>query len=94
MFPGLIPLIESYLSGMDVDADTHCSVQQYLKLISRRAAGEIPTMAAWMRDFVTSHPQYKLVTSIFSYKQIKASLNAFWVCLISVILSWQPKVPL
>jgi glutamate--cysteine ligase catalytic subunit len=59
VFPGLVPLIESYLSGMDVDADTHCSVQQYLKLIQRRASGEISTMATWMRDFITTHPDYK-----------------------------------
>lgn len=62
MFPGLIPLIESYLSGMDVDADTHCSVQQYLKLIQKRASGDIFTMASWMRQFITTHPQYKWVS--------------------------------
>ena len=39
-FPGLIPLIECYLSNMDVDVDTHCTISQYLKLISRRASGE------------------------------------------------------
>ncbi|KOB73403.1 Gamma-glutamylcysteine ligase, partial [Operophtera brumata] len=54
----------SYLSGMDVDADTHCSVQQYLKLIQRRASGEIATMATWMRDFdsiVTEKINYDLL---------------------------------
>ncbi|XP_045454710.1 glutamate--cysteine ligase isoform X2 [Melitaea cinxia] len=75
-FPGLIPLIESYLSGMDVDADTHCSVQQYLKLIQRRAAGDLHTMAAWMRDFVTSHPDYKkdsVVTEKINYDLLKTA---------------------
>ncbi|KAG8240085.1 hypothetical protein J437_LFUL019657, partial [Ladona fulva] len=48
-FPGLIPLINSYLSGMDVDADTHCTVQQYLKLIQRRASGDLMTTAQWLR---------------------------------------------
>ncbi|CAK1548462.1 unnamed protein product [Leptosia nina] len=74
IFPGLIPLIESYLSGMDVDADTHCSVQQYLKLIQRRASGEISTMATWMRQFVTSHPDYKkdsVVTEKINYDLLK-----------------------
>ncbi|XP_063373572.1 glutamate--cysteine ligase [Cydia amplana] len=74
VFPGLIPLIESYLSGMDVDADTHCSVQQYLKLIQRRAAGEISTMATWMRDFVTHHPQYRrdsVVSEKINYDLLK-----------------------
>ncbi|KAM3966577.1 glutamate--cysteine ligase [Aphomia sociella] len=76
VFPGLIPLIESYLSGMDVDADTHCSVQQYLKLIQRRASGEISTMASWMRQFVTSHPQYNkdsVVTDKINYDLLKTA---------------------
>ncbi|XP_050673490.1 glutamate--cysteine ligase catalytic subunit [Leptidea sinapis] len=76
VFPGLIPLIETYLSGMDVDADTHCSVQQYLKLIQRRASGEISTMATWMRDFVTKHPQYQkdsVVTEKINYDLLKTA---------------------
>ncbi|KAB0804942.1 hypothetical protein PPYR_01912 [Photinus pyralis] len=58
-FPGLIPLINNYLSGMDVDTDTHCTIQQYLKFIQHRASGEILTTASWLRKFVTSHPEYK-----------------------------------
>ncbi|KAL0281438.1 UNVERIFIED_CONTAM: hypothetical protein PYX00_002425 [Menopon gallinae] len=58
-FPGLIPLINSYLSGMDVDADTHCTIQQYLKLIQRRASGELKTAASYLREFVAMHPDYK-----------------------------------
>uniref|UniRef100_A0A1B6DNT5 Glutamate--cysteine ligase n=2 Tax=Clastoptera arizonana TaxID=38151 RepID=A0A1B6DNT5_9HEMI len=58
-FPGLIPLINSYLSSMDVDADTHCTIQQYLKLIQKRASGEVMNTAAWIRNFVTNHPAYK-----------------------------------
>lgn len=76
IFPGLIPLIESYLSGMDVDADTHCSVQQYLKLIQRRSSGEISTMASWMRNFVTSHPQYQkdsVVSEKINYDLLKTA---------------------
>lgn len=44
---------------MNVDADTHCTVQRYLKLIQRRASGELLTTAAWLRKFVTTHPDYK-----------------------------------
>lgn len=58
-FPGLIPLINNYLSGMDVDTDTHCTIQQYLKFIQHRASGEILTTASWLRKFVTSHPEYR-----------------------------------
>ncbi|XP_050432479.1 glutamate--cysteine ligase catalytic subunit [Adelges cooleyi] len=58
-FPGLIPLIHSYLSSMEVDADTHCTIQQYLKLISKRASCKIDTTASWIRRFITEHPAYK-----------------------------------
>lgn len=59
IFPGLIPLVNSYLASMDVDADTHCTVQAYMKLIQKRASGELLTTAAWLRKEVLSHPEYK-----------------------------------
>lgn len=58
-FPGLIPLVQNYLNSMDVDADSQCTLQQYLSLLSRRATGEVYTAAKWMREFVTTHPSYK-----------------------------------
>ena len=58
-FPGLIPLINSYLSSMDVDTDTHCTIQRYIRLIQRRAAGNLLTTASWIRQEVTNHPEYK-----------------------------------
>lgn len=58
-FPGLVPLINSYLGSMDVDADTHCTIQQYLRLIQKRASGELMTTASWMRKEITGHEEYK-----------------------------------
>ncbi|GFS51864.1 glutamate--cysteine ligase catalytic subunit [Trichonephila inaurata madagascariensis] len=58
-FPGLVPLIQKFLSSMDVDVDTQCSIQQYLQLIKLRAKGELMTPARWIRDFVSKHPNYK-----------------------------------
>lgn len=58
-FPGLVPLIHNYLSSVDVDTDTHCTIQQYLRLVQRRASGELKTTARWVRDFISNHPQYK-----------------------------------
>lgn len=58
-FPGLIPMIKSYLSGMDVDADTHCTIQQYLRFIQKKANGEFNTTATFIRNFVVNHPDYK-----------------------------------
>lgn len=69
-FPGLIPLIHSYLGSMDVDADTHCTIQQYLKLIQKRASGELLTTASWIRNEIVTHPEYQcdsVVTEKINY---------------------------
>lgn len=58
-FPGLVGLINTYLASMEVDTDTHCSIQQYLKLIQRRASGSLLTTASWIRKEVLNHPDYK-----------------------------------
>ncbi|XP_077989695.1 glutamate--cysteine ligase catalytic subunit-like [Glandiceps talaboti] len=58
-FPGLVPLIKEYLQTMEVDVDTCCSISQYLELIEKRAAGKLLTVAKWMREFVSNHPDYK-----------------------------------
>ena len=48
-FPGLIPLVESYLDSMNVDVETRCEIAQYLDLIKGRANGSLWTAAKWMR---------------------------------------------
>uniref|UniRef100_A0A8C6EF64 Glutamate--cysteine ligase n=1 Tax=Moschus moschiferus TaxID=68415 RepID=A0A8C6EF64_MOSMO len=59
VFPGLIPVLNSYLETMEVDVDTRCSILNYLKLIKKRASGELMTVAKWMREFIAKHPDYK-----------------------------------
>ncbi|XP_048863260.1 glutamate--cysteine ligase catalytic subunit [Brienomyrus brachyistius] len=59
VFQGLIPILNCYLENMEVDVDTRCTILNYLKLIKKRASGQLMTMAKWMRDFVSQHPQYK-----------------------------------
>ncbi|KAM9738863.1 glutamate--cysteine ligase catalytic subunit isoform 2-T2 [Dama dama] len=59
VFPGLIPILNSYLENMEVDVDTRCSILNYLKLIKKRASGELMTVAKWMREFISKHPDYK-----------------------------------
>ncbi|KAM4772254.1 glutamate--cysteine ligase catalytic subunit [Rhinophrynus dorsalis] len=59
VFPGLIPILNSYLENMEVDVDTRCTILNYLKLIKKRASGELMTVARWMREFVSTHPDYK-----------------------------------
>ena len=58
-FPGCIPLIHQYLSYLDIDAETQCTIRQYLSLIESRANGTLMTTASWIRKFVTNHKLYK-----------------------------------
>ncbi|XP_061392080.1 glutamate--cysteine ligase-like [Musca vetustissima] len=73
-FPGLVPLIRSYLQSMEVDTDTHCTIEQYLRFIERRASGELVTTATWMREQVLKHPDYKkdsVVSDSINYDILK-----------------------
>jgi glutamate--cysteine ligase catalytic subunit len=58
-FPGLIPLVESYLDSMNVDVETRCELASYLELIKKRADGRLWTAAKWIRHFVDTHAAYK-----------------------------------
>lgn len=58
-FPGLIPLVESYLNSVNVDVETRCELARYLDLIRKRASGQLWTGAKWIRHFVREHPEYK-----------------------------------
>ncbi|EKD20254.1 uncharacterized protein L3040_000513 [Drepanopeziza brunnea f. sp. 'multigermtubi'] len=58
-FPGLIPLVESYLDSMNVDVETRCELAAYLNLIKRRANGGLWTAAKWIREFVAGHENYE-----------------------------------
>ncbi|KAI2605954.1 GCS-domain-containing protein [Hypoxylon fragiforme] len=57
-FPGLIPIVESYLDSVNVDVQTRCDLSTYLDLIRMRASGELWTAAKWIRHFVAKHPGY------------------------------------
>lgn len=74
-FPGLIPLVESYLNSVNVDVETRCFLASYLDLIRKRADGTLWTGAKWIREFVAKHPSYKhdsVVSEEITYDLIKA----------------------
>lgn len=74
-FPGLIPLVESYLDSVNVDVETRCSLATYLDLIRKRADGTLWTGARWIREFVASHPGYRhdsVVSEEICYDLVKA----------------------
>ncbi|KAJ3412540.1 hypothetical protein HDV05_000621 [Chytridiales sp. JEL 0842] len=58
-FPGLIPLVKAYLSATPIDHTTASTLYSYLDLVSKKASGELPTAAAWIRKYVRSHKAYK-----------------------------------
>ena len=69
-FPGLVPLLKQYLLSVDIDAETHCTISQYLCFISSKASGKTVTTAKWIRDFVRNHPDYKfdsIITEQINY---------------------------
>jgi glutamate--cysteine ligase catalytic subunit len=75
-FPGLIPLVESYLNSMNVDVETRCDIATYLDLIRKRANGTYWTSAKWIRHFVATHPAYKkdsVVDDEITYDLVKAA---------------------
>lgn len=74
-FPGLIPLVESYLNSVNVDVETRCGLARYLDLIRKRANGTLMTPAKWIRSFVANHTEYahdSVVTTGITYDLVKA----------------------
>lgn len=69
-FTGLIPLVYAYLDYIECDEATRKIISKYLCLIEKRATGELPTTATWMRRFVHAHPDYahdSVISSTIAY---------------------------
>ena len=58
-FPGLIPLVRTYLDMIQCDATTLQTVDSYLQLLELRATGQLLTAASWLRKYVSIHPAYQ-----------------------------------
>ena len=44
---------------MPLDHRVSSGLEKYLSFIRKKASGEIPTTASWIRNFVGGHPAYK-----------------------------------
>ncbi|EGF79020.1 hypothetical protein BATDEDRAFT_35498 [Batrachochytrium dendrobatidis JAM81] len=81
VFPGLLPLIGGYLDNETEMSDTtRLRLKQYLSVISQKASGERMTAAAWTRDFVTKHTDYKhdsVVSESMTYDLCRAVQTLF-----------------
>ncbi|KAI0036964.1 glutamate-cysteine ligase catalytic subunit [Vararia minispora EC-137] len=74
-FPGLIGLTETYLEELEIEPDERYKIDSYLDLVRRRANGSLSTTAAWMRNFVISHPAYmrdSVVSQEINYDLMRA----------------------
>ena len=58
-YPGLIPLVRTYLDMIHCDPQTLAVVNRYLDLLGQRATGQLLTAASWLRKFVDVHPDYR-----------------------------------
>lgn len=77
-FPGLIPLVQHYLSSLNLSVTTRCQIERYLELIARRADGSLWTNAKWMRQYISEHAEYKhdsAVNEKVTYDLIKALVD-------------------
>ncbi|RXG57062.1 Glutamate--cysteine ligase [Armadillidium vulgare] len=74
-FVGLVPLVKQYLVSLDCDADTACTIHQYLKLISLRATGSAMTTATWIRNFIMNHPEYNILISPLQQNKFDFLIN-------------------
>jgi len=73
-YPGLLPLIYAYLESIHISKTDFTRIDAYLRFIQARSTGQIKTNAAWMRDFVTQHPDYKrdsVVTDCMAYDLVR-----------------------
>ncbi|WVN90808.1 uncharacterized protein L203_106051 [Cryptococcus depauperatus CBS 7841] len=74
-FAGLLGVVNAYLNSLNVDVATKCELRRYLDLIKYRAKGDLMTPAAWIRQFIMSHPSYKqdsVVSDEINYDLVKA----------------------
>jgi len=58
-YRGLVPMIMAYLHLIRTDTQSLRKIESYMDFIVARASGELMTPAAWIRQFVRSHPDYK-----------------------------------
>jgi glutamate--cysteine ligase catalytic subunit len=74
-FPGLLSLIEELLANSEshLEQQLRTELEPYLDFISKRACGEEPTPAQWMRQFIRRHGDYRhdsVLTDIICYDML------------------------
>jgi len=58
-FPGIISLMKTYLSTVNIPSNDKSTIERYLDFVSQKASGKLMTTAAWLRQFAINHLDYK-----------------------------------
>jgi glutamate--cysteine ligase catalytic subunit len=75
-FIGLIPLMRKFLDDLKLDMEDRIQIEKYIRLVSKRATGELLTGAAYMRKTVVEHPAYNhdsIVNDEIAYDLVEAA---------------------
>eukprot|EP01041_Mallomonas_annulata_P007504 gene7504-15355_t len=62
-FLGLVPAVLQYLDALGCDLLTRGRLLPYLNLLQKRASGQLPTAAQWIRNFIDTHPSHEIGNS-------------------------------
>jgi glutamate--cysteine ligase catalytic subunit len=73
-FAGLIPTMKKFLDTQSIPTSTRQQLDKYLDLVEARANGSLITTATWIRNKITSHPDYKqdsVISESINYDLLK-----------------------
>lgn len=56
---GLVPLVRRYLATLTCPAAERARLDEYIDLVAARAAGQLQTLATYMRTYIRAHPDYR-----------------------------------
>lgn len=77
-YKGLCVLASEYVSNLTLDDETKELLLKYISFISKRASGELVSLATWQREFVLQHPLYKndsVVSEEIAYDLMKKCID-------------------
>lgn len=74
-----------------IDVASRTTIENYIKLVSMRASGELLTPATWIRGYIRGHPAYQnnsVVSDEINYDLVRTILGLVsWKCGLLVLCS-------
>eukprot|EP01116_Phalansterium_solitarium_P017337 TRINITY_DN4247_c0_g1_i1.p1 TRINITY_DN4247_c0_g1~~TRINITY_DN4247_c0_g1_i1.p1 ORF type:complete len:634 (+),score=230.49 TRINITY_DN4247_c0_g1_i1:101-2002(+) len=75
---GLLALVREYLDRAALEPSARAVADGYVDFVARKASGEMPTTASWVRQFVTRHADYRrdsVVTPRINYDLMQTAVR-------------------